>query len=250
MKILEILLEYDRNITAEKLGPQLLNVGRKDGRFILIKNQEDPMAVDTILWIIEAYDPTPNKEYTLWLVKMYIAGNLNVNDIDTNLLRAHWMGKRRGMIQNPRTVNIGNFRTYAAFADAMNQEDIEKILTPKRPNKGDAREVYRDDTVRIIILNDTLAACYYGIGTKWCTSSTENENEFDAYNKGGTLFVLLPKKRQYPTEKFQIYIDNDLKAVEVKNDRNQEVDQIELLKNRFAGALDFFQTKYPTVFNN
>ena len=251
MKIIELLLEYNRTITQQRFGPQIINAARQDKQWLMhLKDTPDDKLINLVLMLIEDQDPTTNKEYTQWMVRLFVTGNLNITEVDPMLLQAHWIGKRRKMIKNPQLLDINTIKSYPAFESMMNKEDIETILTPKQIDKGDADKVYEDNQVRIIIPHDETAACYYGLATKWCTAASKSENEFDNYNEDGTLFILLPRQRMYTREKYQIYIDDNVGMIEAKNDKDKNVSQTELLKNRFPGALEFFQNNYPNSINN
>lgn len=237
MKIIELLLEYNRPFTAKRFGLQILNVARQD-KTLNINHYEDDALIEWVLDAIESRDPTPNKEYTQHLVKLYVTGNLNIYDINQNrLLEAHWIGKRRGMIK-PEHANFNNFKTYTAFETAMLDPkiyNVKEILTPKTVNKGRSEEVYQDNQVRIVVPYDKTAACYYGRSTEWCTAYTEAPNRFDEYTDD-TLYMILPKQPRYPKEKYQFYwLD-----LEFKNDQNKDFNLGQMLEY-YPGVADYFR---------
>ena len=242
MKIIELLLEYDRTITQQRFGPQIINLARQRYGNII----SDQELIDKILTAIENTDPTPNKEYTQWLTKMYLNDNVNIDVFNRHdTITAHWIGKRRGIVK-PEHRDVNQFKTYQAFEDTiLDNYDPYKILDKKLINKGTATTVYQDNQVRIVVPQDKAAACYYGQGTDWCTARTRSENRFSGYNKQGPLFILLPKQREYPKEKYQIHWITQ----EFHNDADEEVDW-NILKNKFPGALEFFRKEYSHLVDN
>lgn len=63
----------------------------------------------------------------------------------------------------------------------------------------DANIVYGNDKTRFIVVNPLThkASCYYGKGTKWCTSATGDQH-FHRYNNEGKLFYIIDKSK--PTD--------------------------------------------------
>lgn len=49
------------------------------------------------------------------------------------------------------------------------------------------------------------AACGFGSGTNWCTSSSGDANMFSTYNQMGPMQILLPKNPRYRGEKYQFH---------------------------------------------
>ena len=53
--------------------------------------------------------------------------------------------------------------------------------------------VYEDDKYTIVTPLTYKASCYYGAGTKWCTSSEQTQTHFNNYNSDGKLFYIMDK---------------------------------------------------------
>lgn len=56
-----------------------------------------------------------------------------------------------------------------------------------------AKVVYQDDKYTIVNPLTYNASCYYGAGTKWCTSSEKTQSHFNTYNVDGKLFYIIDK---------------------------------------------------------
>ena len=70
MRAKEFIFEYKRDITAQRLGPKLSQAGDREGI----------TDIDKILSALEEMDPTPNKQYMMWLANQYIAGKFRLED--------------------------------------------------------------------------------------------------------------------------------------------------------------------------
>lgn len=58
-----------------------------------------------------------------------------------------------------------------------------------------AELVYEDDRFTVVAPLTTKASCYYGSGTKWCTSSSADNTHFGRYMEDGKLFYFLDKTK-------------------------------------------------------
>ena len=247
-----LLLEYSRQITAEKLGPALVKAATKDSTFVQSPGaaaaqslMQDPermqQFIRTVLEKIEQQDPTPNKEYTPWLARMYANGSVKIEDMNrNNVLGAFHQGKRRKMIK-PEHADINRFKTFTQFEDAIISYDLDTLLNrSKEVAKGNANEVYKDAVVRIVAPEDQAAACYYGQGTKWCTAAKEN-NMFNTYASDGQLYILIPVSPAYPGEKYQLHFETR----SFMNEKDNPVDLHWLLTTRFPSVYNYFNQIAP-----
>ena len=236
MKIIELLLEYDRMITAKNFGARL------QAKFGQDRTPEE------IIQAIENQDPTPNKEYTQWMVRMLLVPNRTWDIVDMNrdnLLWIHYKGKRK---LRPEHRDINNFKTYAAFETTMLDPelyDLEELVrdTPKS-NKGQSEEVYQDNQIRIIVPYDETAACYYGRATTWCTAYTEAPNHFDEYNAKDKLYIILIKKPRYKGEKYQLHWEGSNEVLEIKKPDDTGVNVLKIVK-QYPGIKTYFLKARP-----
>ena len=241
------LLEYKRDKTATNLGEQLINTivqsvqspigntsqtlqriipgityfspsSRPDDAELQEIHATLGAHIHNVLQFFEDADPTPNKQYTEWIIRRYIDGGIRyLEDVDStvaeNLAIYHELKTRR-MIP-PELMDIGKIKgdtgnnsvarffrnVYNIYRDLPEQQ--EKI------DKGSSKEVYEDDEIRIVHPADQKAACYYGQGTQWCTASTKSRNYFKDYNDDGALYIILPKKPGHRGEKYQLHFETD-----------------------------------------
>lgn len=212
MRAQEFLREYRRDVTARTFGNRLAATARKDRTIpqgFRDPNVSDKELASAILGMLEDSDPTPNKQYTPWLAKMYVNGGglYPMEDIRSTamqfLTKFHKL-KSRNKIESPRN-DIMKYEDLGDFYSVVDEypDPDEKQLT----DKGESKEVYDDANVRVVEPEDKTAACYYGQGTRWCTAATKGANYFDEYSAAAPLFVVLPKKPAYPGEKYQMWFD-------------------------------------------
>jgi hypothetical protein len=79
-------------------------------------------------------------------------------------------------------------------------EDLKALKTQSKSDvakniKSDSEKVYEDDNFLIIVPFTHAASCYYGAGTKWCTTD-EDIDYWRRYilNNNDTLYYILDKK--------------------------------------------------------
>ena len=222
------LLEYKRDITATNLGKQLIDrlskeptirgdVGSIVGDLLNPRfpdstyNYTLETGVVAILKLFEDVDPTPNKQYTEWLVRRYIDGSIvrfeDVLSTWADLLHEYHRLKTRRLLP-PELMDINKFKTeqdlkqlHKSVLDIFNSTD-EKVEV----QKGESTEILNNSEVRIIIPDDEASACYYGQGTRWCTAA-KNNNMFGGYSSHNhPLFILLPKNPTHDGEKYQVHL--------------------------------------------
>jgi hypothetical protein len=249
MRAKEFLLEYNRQLTAQKIGSQLLAVANKDMSYRRIQHlqttpeefQIDDRWLPDVLNRIEEGDPTPNKIYVPWLAREYIKGNIRrIEDITmfTRPLTVFETYKRRRDF--PQNIKDIMRLTSVQFYNAMSQftPPVESLK-----DKGRSTQVYKDANVRVIVPEDQTAACYYGQGTTWCTAATHSTNYFNQYNRQGKMYILLPSAPKHDGEKYQLHFASG----QFMDEEDEPVDITELLTVRFPELLPFFMEQEPSM---
>lgn len=205
--------------------------------------------IDDILAVIEGQDPTPNKEYTQWLTRSWInsGGRAKIEDMNrNNLLGMFTLAKRKKKI-SPEYADVNKFKTYNDFEKTILSiyPNIEELSSTEKKEvvRGEANTVFDSANVRVIVPNNQEAACYYGMGTRWCTAATQGNNMFDYYSRQGKLYILLPKKPAYDGEKYQLHFNSG----QFMNEQDEQIDLAELLGSRFPELKEFFITNEPEI---
>ena len=254
------LLEYKRDITANNLGQQLLgrleNDNSVDSDYDLDLSDESELQefISRKLEQVEKADPTPNKQYTEWLVRRYIDGSISrfedaLSTWADFLHEYHTLKIHRQLPQQIADINRFKGRgsalrlmlrintLYDEFQTARNEKEVMP--------KGDAKEILNNSEVRIIIPNDEASACYYGQGTRWCTAA-KNNNMFGGYSSHNhPLFILLPKNPTHDGEKYQVH----LRENEWMDEEDTEVGAQEVIERFSNTDLKSVFEKYDTDAN-
>jgi hypothetical protein len=254
------LLEYKRDITANNLGEKFLsrleNDNSVDSDYDLDLSDESELQefISRKLEQVEKADPTPNKQYTEWLVRRYIDGSISrfedaLSTWADFLHEYHTLKIHRQLPQQIADINRFKGRDSAlrlmlrinTLYDEFQTARNEKEVMPK----GDAKEILNNSEVRIIIPNDEASACYYGQGTRWCTAA-KNNNMFGGYSSHNhPLFILLPKNPTHDGEKYQVH----LRENEWMDEEDTEVGAQEVIERFSNTDLKSVFEKYDTDAN-
>jgi hypothetical protein len=260
MRVREFIFEYNQQATMQRFGDKLLQTAKKDyspevggvyNRMNLHSEKElDPNtrtnALITVMQALEACDPTKNKEYTVFLAKMYAQGGWGAKIEDLNskikpaLEKFHTL-KLRKKLPSPRN-DIMRYSDLADFVAVMDEyPDPEE---KQQKDKGTSKTVFENDAVRIVVPEDQDAACYFGQGTRWCTASRTSTNYFGHYSKDGPLYILLPKQPKHAGEKYQLHFPSE----QFMDENDYKVENIvNLLEHRFGNLIPWFQEHEPAI---
>lgn len=91
--------------------------------------------------------------------------------------------------------DLYQYKSISEFMDAVKTYENRQRRDIKRMEGGNV--VYDDGRYFIVNPLTQQASCYYGKGTKWCTSADGNAH-FERYNQDGKLFYILD--RNLPTD--------------------------------------------------
>jgi len=249
MRYSEIINEYSRDVTAQKLGPALLQKFRKEPqqwqqRVAGEQFTDDSTVLQYLLGWVEKADPTKNKQYVPWIIRTYInSPSLKFEDAVSKIaepLKKFFQLVNKKQIPAPNN-DIGRIKDLATLVQVVDQHP-DVVDQPKDVNRGQAKAYYEDADIRVIVPEDQTAACYYGQGTKWCTAA-QNNNMFDRYNKDGEMYIIMPKKPEHAGEKYQFHFPTK----QFMDEQDRRVSLIEL-RARFPQLVDVF-AKQATEFN-
>ncbi len=147
--------------------------------------------VSEVIKIIESFDPTQNKQYTLQLVNWFINGRNfpKIEDGESTLRQSLYDFQKLKARIPEEYRDIRRYSNPKEFVDNV-QTLKEKYGKEETMPKGKSEIIYDKDGVTARWAMDEEAACYLGQGTQWCTASTQSNNYFDTYNKEGALVVV------------------------------------------------------------
>lgn len=264
MRASEFLFEYNRQKTAQSFGLKIVQAFKQDSSYhsdsylnqafhdIHYYGMENvPQAtisiiIEHVLMALEESDPTNHKEYAQWLAKVYAAGRTKLEDIQSKgsewLEIFHQLKSRKILPQEYRDINRLSF---SDLGDLVHLPELtSKLQMAQKPeDRGNAKSVYENDKVRIIIPEDEAAACFYGRGTRWCTAA-KNHNRYDQYSRQGNLYILLPKQPEYDGEKYQLHFQS---GQFMDEEDNMIPDIKNFLENRFGDLVEVFKKLEPSI---
>lgn len=189
-------------------------------------------------------DPTPNNKFLQFIVKMYVAGLFRLED--TNRLKGTLTLFNKVAPKLPVDQrNILNYTSLSQLYKVLkpfedNPTDIQSNKQTKAQIKQQGANVIIDSpNFKVISPTTEAAACFYGKGTKWCTTG-DNDNQFEHYNSQGSIYIIMTGDR-----KFQLHMETDQFMDEEDVDIS-ETDDIELLSQipEYKKFLEWLIDKY------
>lgn len=239
-----VLFEYSRQVTAQNLGEKMLAAAKNDRSIddnvdrSLQPDAPTGISLDWLMQGIEEVDPTPHKEYSQWLCKIYAGGQVKLEDLESRgkdtLERFNKLKIKKQLIPAHRDIN--SYKTFAQLEDTVSSyPEVEMQI-----DKGQATEIYSDAALRVIQPLNEAAAKYYGQGTKWCTAA-KNNNMFERYNKMGPLYIILPAAPAYEGEKYQFHFESG----QFMNEQDNEISLVvwPMLTGKYPQLVKIFAQK-------
>jgi hypothetical protein len=222
MRISELLLEYRRDVTQQKLAKELSAIADNENT-----------APEDVLEQVENMDPTRNKQFVLWLVKQLTKRQFRLEDAPrvTELLNNFISVKTRLPVEQR---DIGRFDFYKLddLIDKTLNVELEKDTATSNgtfPVVPDSKVLYNGPLGQLAIPETEEASCELGRGTKWCTAAEKN-NMFIQYADDGPLYVWRDKNG----EKYQFHFGTR----QCMDSKDRPID---------ATTLEYFRTKHPVI---
>jgi hypothetical protein len=254
---IKTLLEYDRSTTAQKLGPKLIGAVQQDQSFYnRIRTLSEPEQLNAVLEQLESMDPTPNRQYVVWLVRQYVAGQIQLTDGKTVLKTLTQFGERdirRDFKRRGLSFDINQY-SFEQLRDEIKTSTggIEARAETPALNFQYADEMkvlYNGELGKLIIPRTEDASCELGAGTEWCTAWTgrrREKNQFENYTKDGPLFVWIePDGTRYQfhfeNAQFMDIRDKPIKPAILRDWRNNHP----ILSKLFQSRERFINPEWP-----
>ena len=96
-------------------------------------------------------------------------------------------------------------RDFLSFTDDLIKKS--SIKQEEKKAKKQVEKIYDSDTVLIVKPKTHTASCYYGAGTKWCTTMKDNTSYFDNYTKNANLYYIIVKKKKVSDRFYKIALN-------------------------------------------
>ena len=203
---------------------------------LILKNQLAVKILDTL----ESADPTKNKNYVQWLARTYINNDDSLEDVESTV--ADFLDKfhRLKIKHHLENNDIGQYKDFDTFMNDMEKYPNDLIDDDAGKKKQyNADIIYDEKGILIVRPNDKEASCRYGRGTRWCTAATRGYNYFDSYTSRGPLYMFMPRKPNYPGEKYQFHFEDGVVADE--KDAYLSQNQLIKLASDYPALKDAFQ---------
>lgn len=165
MKLLSLILEGRREDFLKLYGKKFSN---EDLKTILALSQE----------------LNPNNKFLLFLGKVLTPNEIDVDKVKKILID---FNKYQNVLSDK---DINNYDTLDSVLSAISNHENKLRREVKKVEGADI--LYEDDRFVVILPLNYKASCYYGSGTKWCVTSSENH--FRNYDNTGKVFFVIDKK--------------------------------------------------------
>lgn len=156
-----------------------------------------------VLWMACRADPTRNKIYARWMVRLWTKGKTLsplLEDFSTlgQVCDEHHARKRVLPLEK-REINV--FKSEQEVWTLI--ESVERPVSKRTKARdfegeffknGGAKLVHDDDRIKVVVPLTEEASCFFGRNTRWCTASTASLNYFNDYNRRGELYIILLKE--------------------------------------------------------
>lgn len=160
--------------------------------------------------------------YSEWIVRRYIAGSHNWEDITgvMNMNLRDWtLLKNRNML-DPNHKDIPKFNSVRDLGYYMTRHYGGKLGQIRDAAKNAARnkmaknvKLVDNDDYRIYTTLNRAAGCALGLGTQWCTANSVNAAHFHTYSNKAMLFQVFPYAKQEENRDIVNVKDEDGKKV-------------------------------------
>ena len=220
-KDIEFLFEYKRDITVQKLGHKLSAAGKREG----------VTDVDRILSALEEMDPTPNKQYMIWLANQYISNNFRLEDTPRikEVLTKFNRYKSRLPERDLGKYDLHKLEDTIDRIEGVSLGSKEALSTGTFPVVPDSEVLYNGPLGQLSIPKTEEASCELGSGTKWCTAGREG-NQFNYYTEEGPLYIWRDKNG----EKYQFHFP----TAQLMDSRDERISD---------GIIQYFRTQHPIL---
>ena len=136
-------------------------------------------------------DPSGNNKYLMWMAKEWDKGIL-LNRINQVVVSFHKNIQRfKG-----KDKDINSYDSIVELEDKINSlSELSKTQKKKVVKNKEADIVFENENVIIVEPKSHKASCYYGSGTKWCSTERSNKYWEEYYLESFvTLYYILNKK--------------------------------------------------------
>lgn len=146
---------------------------------------------------LNAEDPTPTKKYLLWGVELIRSGQAELPVVLDLMKRHHAAYARLGV----EARDINKLKTVDAVKKALETDKGNRTGRLKKKADDNADYLWENDEFVLLYPKTKDAACYHGVGTKWCIAIKEADFLADYSSQGFHIYFLVHKTLSKDMEK-------------------------------------------------
>lgn len=123
----------------------------------------------------------------------WVGKNLETINFEDNFRNAiQYLREFEKISSNLPQTDINSYNSVSELGKALDTYSKKEKRNYKPVQGGNL--VFENDRFYVVNPLTHEASCYYGKGTKWCTSTTDSDSNFSKYNSDGKLFYIVDKK--------------------------------------------------------
>jgi len=222
MKLNQVILEYNRSKTLSRFETKIAD------RLLSDHSVTDYPRPESILVLIENADPSPNGQYSLWILQNWLRGNIRYLLEDSARVRAALtilFTKKAKIVNAGHNVDINKY-TFSELETLTDQFSDTK--TGKEVRREDAERAQKESEImydgpegKLVVPKSEFASCFWGRGTKWCTAATSSKNYFEQYAHDGKIYIWIAQDGT----KYQFWVCEESGAFQYAYSNDELIDE-------------------------
>jgi len=165
---------------------QIILEGRKED---FARKFSNKFSEEQLRAIIDKSDVLPGQhKYLNFLGKVVNPRNFNA---DLNIV-VKLLEKFSTVSQNLSLKDINQYDKISTLKKAL--DDYDNRIRREIKTVDDADVIYEDNEMIVVSPKTHKSSCYFGSGTKWCTTASDS-GHYDRYNQDGKLFYFISKTK-------------------------------------------------------
>ena len=165
---------------------QIILEGRKED---FARKFSNKFSEEQLRAIIDKSDVLPGQhKYLNFLGKVVNPRNFNA---DLNIV-VKLLEKFSTVGQNLSLKDINQYDKISTLKKAL--DDYDNRIRREIKTVDDADVIYEDNEMIVVSPKTHKSSCYFGSGTKWCTTASDS-GHYDRYNQDGKLFYFISKTK-------------------------------------------------------
>jgi len=198
MKIHELLLEYNQQLTVRNWGQQLLVKAQE-------REHDLELTAEQLVQEFEKADPTRTKSYMKWIIREYLVGNFLLEDISylNQVLTVYHQYKRQLPVEQRDIGRLSRGDVNGIYLQITEPEPSTEADTDL--NIPGVKVIYSGPLGHLVIPETFAASKILGKGTSWCTR--QRKGYFNQYSSQGPLYIWIERLSR-GGEKMQFHFES------------------------------------------